>query len=138
MAYQKRIVEGGSEKLSGREFRVKKDKGQESEVFILFDADVDYVVEKLGLDDLPAAIDGTSITWFVNFSIKDAAGNYVNGVSYSLLIPPGPPKGRLVIFDGAKATFFEGEIKDRSHKNKQFKEIKLSIGDPGGGWGVGG
>jgi len=138
MAYEKRVVSGGSEKLSRKEFKIKKEKGQESEAFILFDTDVDYTVEKLSIDELPASIDGISITWFVNFAIKDAEGNYVNGVTYSLLFPPGPAKAKLVIFDGTKAAFFTGEIKDRNHKNNQFKEIKLNIGDPGGGWGVGG
>jgi hypothetical protein len=137
MAYQKKVVSGGSEKLSRKEHRVRREKGREEDVFILFDTDVEYVVEKLSIDDLPATINGDTITWINNFSIKDSEGNYVNGVTYSLLMPPGPAKARLVIFDGATAAYYTGEIKDRTHNNKQFKEVRLNIGDPGGGWGGG-
>jgi len=138
MAYQKKVVSGGSEKLNRKEFKIKKEKGKEEDVFILFDSDVDYVVEKLSIDDLPATINGDTITWINNFSIKDSHGNYVNGVTYSFLLPPGPVGARLVIFDGTNTAYFTGEIKDRTHNKKQFKEVRLNIGDPGGGWGVGG
>jgi|GEM_PF-1366310 len=137
MAYQKKVVGNGSEKLSRKEFKIKKEKGKEEDVFVLFDSDVDYIVEKLSTDDLPAAINGDTITWVNNFAIKDAKGNYVNGVTYSLLMPPGPAGAKLAIFDGAKAFYYGGEIKDRTHKNKTYKEIRLDIGDPGGGWGTG-
>jgi hypothetical protein len=96
------------------------------------------MVEKLSIDDLPAAIDDKPITWFVNFAIKDGNGNYVNGVMYSLLFPPLPAGTKLVIFDGTNASYFTGPIKDRSHGNKQWKEVRLNIGDPGGGGVPGG
>jgi len=133
MAYEKKVVSGGSEKLNRKEFKVKKEKSKEEDCLLIFDSDVEYVVEKLSIDDLPPTIDEQPITWFVNFSIKDTNGNYVNGVLYSLLFPPLPAKTRLVIFDGTNAVYFTGPITDRAHGNKQWKEVRLNIGDPGGG-----
>ncbi len=141
--FPKRVVNNGVDRRNNREHRIKSDQGTaEQEVFILFDTDVNYVVEKLNLADLPATVDedGKSVTWFVNFQIKDAPGPQgkpVNGVAYSMLFPPSPKNLRLVIFDGTKAMYFKESITDRSHDNRQWKEIRLSIGDPGGGWGGG-
>ncbi|MEW6402050.1 MAG: hypothetical protein AB1649_09635 [Chloroflexota bacterium] len=138
MAYTKKVVSGGAEKKNGKEFKIKKEKGTEEECLILFDTDVNYVVNKLSFEGLPDSLDNKPITWFVNFEVTDDKGNPINGVPYSLLFPPLPTNTVLVIFDGKTAFDFKGTIKDRTHGNKQWKEITLDIGDPGGGTHPGG
>jgi hypothetical protein len=133
MAYTKKVVGGGAEKKNGKEYKIKKEKGTEEECLILFDTDVDYVVEKLSFEGLPDSIDDKPITWFVNFQVTDGKGNPINGVPYGLLFPALPANMKLVIFDGKNAAYFKGAIRDRTHGNKQWKEITLDIGDPGGG-----
>lgn len=137
--FQKRVVANGVERRSNQEHRIKRDEGTtEQEIFILFDKVVDYVVEKLNITDLPDTNDddGKRVTWFVNFQVLDAPspqGKPVNGVKYRMLFPALPAGHRLVIYDGARAAYFGGTIGDRTHDNRQWKEISLEIGDPGGG-----
>jgi hypothetical protein len=136
MAYTKRVIQGNSEKLNKKEFRAKKhpDKKDEQDIFIIFQTEVEHVIEKLSTDELPAIIDGKPVTWINNFWVKDTAGNYVNGVKYSVLLPPLPAGAQLVYHDGNKLSYFTGQIKDRVYNKKNLKEIEFSIGDPAIGW----
>lgn len=134
MAYQKVVIEK-CEKLSGRKFKAKKQKDNEEDIFVEFSSDVDYVVEKLSTDGLPSKTDDNKdIKWLNNFSVKDNKGNYVNGVTYFVLMPAIAGYDKIVYFDGAAVRYYEGAVENTTENKKKMKRIKLNIGDPATGW----
>lgn len=104
---------------------IRKHEDHESDVTIELTGEGDYIVEKLSVDGLPAAmIDGTPIRWFNNFSIKKN-GQYINERFFVTI--PDPGKSRLVIYDGnGNPYYYTGDINNGV--------IELTDGDPAGGF----
>ena len=129
MLNPKQVVPGKVQKTNNKKFKIQKAKTGEVDVDIEIYDDGDYEVDKLSIDNLPAAMDdGTPIHWFNNFSIKKN-GNYINQ-SFKVTIPGAgslrSAKKNLVIFDGntnnGKPFVFTGDI-----SNDTFE---LTDGDP--------
>ncbi len=128
MAQNKVVVPGKVDKSSNRNFKVRKDKSFEVDVDIEIEADGDYVVEKLSVDGLPAAMtDGTPIRWLTNFAIRKGT-DYINQ-RFKVTIPGLSNRGssRLVIFDGnGNPYYYTGDIVGDT--------FELTDGDPAGGF----
>ena len=130
MAYQKTIIPGKIEKHSKKEFKAGKHHGQEKEIYILFDVDVEHTIEKLSIEGLPATTaDKRPITWHNNFVVKKADGTSADGVAYSVLLDAADGE-TIVYYDETGLHTYTGSVNNRSHQNKNWKEIRLSKGDP--------
>lgn len=112
------------DKNNNKKFKIKKNKNTEVDVDIEIVDEGTYELEKLSVDDLPAAMpDGTPITWLNNFAIKKG-GNYINQ-PYKVKIA-GLGNGKIVIVDNnsnGRPYYFTGDVVDDT--------IELSDGDPG-------
>jgi hypothetical protein len=125
---QNKVVVPGKvekDKSNNKKYKIYKDKSSESDITIELTGDGEYIVEKLSVDGLPAAMtDGNPIRWFNNFAIKKN-GQYINE-RFFVTIPDGG-SSRLVIFDGnGNPYYYTGEIKNNT--------IELTDGDPAGGF----
>jgi hypothetical protein len=112
------------DKANPKKFKVKADKGSESDINIEVTGDGSYDVEKLSVDDLPKNMpDGNPIRWFNNFRIKKS-GEVIKE-KYFVKIPD-LGGSRLVIIDSKGVPYyFADEIKDNT--------FELTDGDPGTG-----
>lgn len=120
------VVPGKVEKVNNKKFKIKKDKGQESDLTIDIVDDGDYDVQKLSIDGLPATmIDGNPIHWYNNFAIKKN-GQYINQRFFVSL--PDVTGKRVIIFDGnGNPYYYTGEVNNNT--------IELTDGDPAiGSW----
>lgn len=119
------VIQGKVEKhnTDKKKFKVKAHKPHEVDADIEIVDDGDFQVDKLSVDDLPAAMsDGAPITWLNNFAIKKGS-DYINQ-RYKVTIA-GLGKGRVVLLDGNSAGnpyYFTGPVTNDS--------IELSDGDP--------
>jgi hypothetical protein len=113
------------EKSNPKKYKIKKEKGTESDIEVEVLGDGDYDVEKLSVDGLPGKMpDGSVIRWFNNFSIKK--NGQVIKEKYFVAIPDGK-ESRLIIIDSkGEPYYYAGEIKNNI--------IELTDGDPGTGW----
>jgi len=73
--------------------------------------------------------DNRPITWHNNFVIRKTDGTPVDGVAYSVLIDAADGD-TIVIYDETGLHTHTGSVGTRNHKNKNWKEIRLSKGDP--------
>ena len=130
MAYKKTVVSGKVDKSSNKEFKVNKHLQDEKEIHILFDTEVDHIIEKLSTEDLPPTTkDKRSITWHNNFVIKRSDGTIADGVTYSVLLEAADGDN-IVTYDDTGLHIYTGSVGTKNHKNKKWKEIRLSKGDP--------
>jgi hypothetical protein len=130
MAYQKTIVHGKIDKTGKKEFKTNKHLPHEKDLTILFDDDVDFVVEKLSTEGLPAVTaDNRTIAWHNNFLIMHADGSPMNGVAYSVLLE-AVNGDTIVVYDETGLHTYAGNINPKTHNNKKMKEIRLAKGDP--------
>jgi hypothetical protein len=121
---KKVVIPGKVDKLSNRQFKIKKDKTSERDTEIEIGEDGTYEVEKLSVDGLPVKMtDGTSIRWFNNFAIKKN-GQYIKQkfkVKISGLSTMGG--SRIVIYKGSgDPYYYAGSVTNDT--------IELSDGDP--------
>ena len=130
MAYKKVVIPGNVDKDSNRAFKTKKYLPNEKDIYIIFDSDVDYVIEKLSIEGLPTETnDKRTITWHNNFVIQTKAGTAVTGITYKVLID-APDGATIVYYDESGLHIYQNGINQSSYQNKSWKEIKLSKGDP--------
>jgi len=115
------VVPGKVNKVNNKKYKIDKDKNSEVDVTIDIDEDGDYIVEKLSVDGLPAAMkDGKAIHWLNNFGIKKA-GQYIN--QRYLVTVPGIGNAQVVIYDGnGDPYYYTGKV-----TNDTFE---LTDGDP--------
>jgi hypothetical protein len=130
MAYKKTVVPGKIDKGSKKEFKANKHLAHEKDIHILFDTEVDHIIEKLSTAGLPATTkDKRPITWHNNFVVRHADGSAVDGVAYSVLLEAAEGD-TIVIYDEKGLHTHTGAVNNRIHQDKNWKEIRLSKGDP--------
>ena len=130
MAYIKTIVPGKVDKTSKKVFKANKHLPHEKDIHILFDTEVEHVIEKLSTEGLPATTDeNRPITWHNNFVVKRADGSPVDGFTYSVLLEASDGD-TIVTYDDTGLHVYTGVVYDKKHENKNWKEIRLSRGDP--------
>lgn len=130
MAYKKIVVQGKIDKSSKKEFKANKHLPHEKDIHILFDNEIDHIIEKLSTEGLPASTpDKKRITWHNNFVVRRADGSSVDGVAYSVLIDAADGD-TIVYYDETGLHIYTEPIKNRNHQNKNWKEIRLTKGDP--------
>lgn len=115
------VIPGRVDKVNNKKYKIKKDKNSETDLTVEIVDDGDYIVEKLSVDDLPAAMnDGKAIHWFNNFAIKKA-GQYINQRFFVTV--PGLGNSKVVIFDGNGDPYY--------YTGKVTKDtFELTDGDP--------
>jgi hypothetical protein len=122
---KKTIVKDKVKGLGNRRFQIEKEKSTETDITVFIEADGDYVVEKLDVDDLPKEYDGKEVVWYNNFAIKKN-GSYIKQ-KYTVTIKGLGSLGggaRVVICDReGKLSYYNGKIIDDT--------ITLTDGDPG-------
>ena len=136
MAKQDRVSGRVRDRGNGR-FQVERgDQPDEVDIDLELPADGKYEVAKLrtnvgGPNGLPREIDGQTIRWFNNFSIKQN-GNYIKK-KYTVRIPNLSTqlgKGKLVIYSDThepKLYYYDGAI------NYNDGSFDLEDGDPAAG-----
>lgn len=136
MAKQDRVTGKVRDRGNGR-FQIEKgDQPNETDIDLDLPADDNYEVDKLrtnvgGPNGLPREIDGKTIRWFNNFSIKQN-GNYIKK-KYTVRIPELSArlgKGKLVIYSDThepKLYYYDGSI------NYNDGSFELEDGDPAAG-----
>ena len=130
MAYLKTVVPGKVDKSSKKEFKANKHLAHEKDIYILFDTEVEHIIEKLSTEGLPATTrDNRPITWHNNFIVKRADGTPVDNVAYSVLLDAADGD-TIVTYDDTGLNVYTGSVNAKKHHNKNWKEIRLSRGDP--------
>lgn len=117
------------------EYRVGSDKRSDGdssiEVFVVFEGDVDYVVEKLKIKNagLESQYNGKNVAWLNFFQVKNKDGKYVDGVTYSVYFASNATE--IVYYDGAG--YGIQTTQDSTWNDTPMKMVTFKRGDPGVG-----
>jgi hypothetical protein len=128
---KKQKVEKNGKKFN--EYRVGSDKrtdGDSSrELFVVFDGEVDYVVEKLKIKNsgLESRYNGKDVAWLNFFQVKHRDGKYVDGVTYSVYFQSDAAE--IVYYDGSD--YGTQATQDSTWNETPMKMVTFRRGDPG-------
>ncbi len=117
------------------EYRVGGDKRTDGdasqEVFVVFDGDVDYVVEKLKIKNsgLETQYNGRNVAWLNFFQVKKKDGKFLDGVTYSVYFESDARE--IVYYDGAG--YGVQATQDAVWNDTPMKMVTFQRGDPGVG-----
>lgn len=130
---KKQKVEKQGKKFN--EYRVSADKhtdGERSqEVFVVFDGDVDFIVEKLKIKNsgLAEQFGGRNVVWLNFFQVKKRDGKFVDGVTYRVYFESDATE--IVYYDGE--SYGTQATQDSTWNDTPMKMVTFRRGDPGVG-----
>jgi len=95
-----------------------------------------HIIEELVGDDLEDKLPsprptwkGQRINWFVNFSVYNKKGNEKNGyASVPYFVSVNLEEGKSLLF------YIDGQVQDKTEELRRNNRVRLSAGDPPGGY----